>query len=138
MGPSRSARAGSPSRRAGPAPRGTPDWRARALARIRRLIEEADPDAVEERKWKRPANPAGVPVWSHHGILCTGETYATHLRVTFARGASLEDPKGLLNSGQAGRVLRAIVLREGDEVDADGFRALVRAAAALNASSGRG
>jgi len=120
------------STRAGPS-----DWRVAALSRIRQLIRQADPDAVEERKWRKPSNPAGVPVWSHDGIVCTGETYANHVRLTFARGASLEDPMRLFNSGLDGNALRAIVIREGEEIDGQAFRSLVRAAVALNTSSAR-
>jgi hypothetical protein len=114
-----------------------PDWRGETLSRIRDLIKQADPEVVEEVKWMRPANPAGVPVWSHDGIICTGEAHKNHVRVTFAKGASLKDPKGLFNSGLEGNAMRAIVLREGDEINDEGFKSLIRAAAALNASSAR-
>jgi hypothetical protein len=107
------------------------------LSRIRRLIQEADPHVVEEVKWRRPSNPAGVLVWSHDGIICTGEAHTNHVRLTFAKGASLKDPAGLFNSGLEGHVLRAIVLHEGDEVDGAAFKSLVRAAAARNDSSSR-
>ena len=113
------------------------DWRGETLSRIRGLIKQAVPEVVEEVKWRRPANPAGVPVWSHNGILCIGETYKNHVRVTFAAGASLKDTKGLFNSSLEGNAFRAIVIHEGDEIDDEGFRSLIRAAAALNASSGR-
>lgn len=103
------------------------DWRGAALARMRALVHEADPEVVEEWKWR------GVPVWSHDGILCTGETYRTHVKLTFARGAALDDPAGLFNASLDGNVRRAIDIREGEEIDADAFRALVRAAVALNA-----
>ena len=112
-------------------------WQGDVLSRVRGLIREADPEAVEERKWRKPSNPDGVPVWSHEGILCTGEVHTHHLRLTFAKGASLEDPKGLFNSGFEGNARRAIVIREGDEIDGDGFKALIRAAATLNATSAR-
>lgn len=115
-----------------------PDWRDETLARIRRLIQQADPEVVEEVKWRKPSNPAGIPVWSHDGIICTGETYKNHLRLTFATGAALKDPKGLFNSGLEGGTLRAIVIHEGDNLDDGAFQALIRAAAALNASSARG
>ncbi len=115
-----------------------PDWRGETLSRIRGLIRQAVPDVVEEVKWRRPANPAGVPVWSHDGIICTGEAHTNHVRLTFAKGASLKDPKSLFNSGLEGNSMRAIVLREGDEIDGEGFKSLVRAAAALNRSSARG
>ena len=107
-----------------------PDWRGEALSRIRRLIRQADPDVVEEWKWR------GVPTWSHDGIICTGETYKDKVKVTFARGASLEDPAGLFNASLEGNTRRAIDLHEGDEIDEGAFTSLVRAAAALNASSG--
>jgi len=111
------------------------DWRGEMLSRLRSLIKQADPSVVEEVKWKKPSNPAGVPVWSHDGIICTGETYKNHVRLTFARGASLKDPKNLFNSSLEGNALRAIVIHEGDEVDEKAFKALVRAAVALNTSS---
>ncbi len=110
------------------------DWRAQALSRVRELIREADPEIVEERKWAKPSQPAGVPVWSRDGIVCTGETYKRAVKLTFARGASLPDPAGLFNAGLDGRVRRAIDLREGDELDGEAFKALVRAAVALNTS----
>jgi hypothetical protein len=132
------AKPGSASRRARARADPTDDWRVETLSRIRRLIQAADPDIIEERKWRKPSNPAGVPVWSHDGIICTGETYKDHLRLTFAHGASLKDPSRLFNSGLEGNVTRAIVLHEGDTIDGRAFRSLIRAAAALNASSGRG
>jgi len=104
------------------------------LSRVRRLIREADPKVLEEVKWRRPSNPAGVPVWSHDGILCTGEAHKNHVRLTFAKGAALKDPTGLFNSGLEGHTLRAIVFHEGDEVDEQAFKSLIRAAATLNAS----
>lgn len=113
------------------------DWRGKMLARIRRLIHEADPDVVEDVKWVKPSNPLGVPVWSHNGILCTGETYKNKVKVTFAKGASLEDSAGLFNASLNGNTRRAIDIHEGDEVDEEDFRSLVRAAAAQNASSNR-
>lgn len=115
-----------------------PDWRGEAFSQIRRLIKEAHPDVVEERKWRKPSNPDGVPVWSHHGIICTGETYKNHVRLTFAKGASLKDPSGLFNSGLEGSTWRAIVLHQGDEIDENAFKSLIRAAATLNESSTRG
>jgi len=108
------------------------DWRGETLARIRALIKEADPDVVEEWKWAKATSP-GVPVWSHDGIICTGEVYKSAVKTTFAKGASLEDPSGLFNSSLEGNVRRAIDFREGDEIDASAFKALVRAAVALNA-----
>ena len=110
------------------------DWRSEMLARLRTLIEEADPEVVENVKWRKPSNPAGVPVWSHDGIICTGETYKSHVRVTFASGASLDDPKAVFNSGLEGNKMRAIVINEGDEIDEEAFKDLVRAAIALNTS----
>jgi hypothetical protein len=111
------------------------DWRGETLARIRRLIKQADPKAVEEVKWRKPSNPAGVPVWSHDGIICTGETYKSVVKVTFAHGAALEDPSGLFNASLEGNTRRAIDIREGDEIDEHAFKALVRAAVALNTSA---
>jgi hypothetical protein len=108
------------------------DWRGAALARIRLLIKEADPEAVETVKWRKASNPSGVPVWEHSGILCTGETYKDKVKLTFARGASLEDPRGLFNSSLDGGTRRAIDIREDDELDADGLKALVRQAVAAN------
>jgi hypothetical protein len=110
----------------------TKDWRAETLDRMRTLIEEADPDVVEEAKWVKPTNPAGVPTWSHDGILCTGETYKATVKLTFMQGAALDDPKGLFNSSLEGKTRRAIDIHEGEEVDARAFKALVRAAVALN------
>ena len=104
------------------------DWRGKMLARVRALIRQADPDVVEEWKWR------GVPVWSHDGILCTGETYKSVVKLTFAKGAKLDDPARLFNASLEGNVRRAIDIREDDELDATAFKALVRAAAALNRS----
>ncbi len=109
------------------------DWREAALDTMRRLIVEADPKVVEEQKWRKPSNGMrGVPVWSHDGILCTGETYKEYIKLTFAHGASLPDPSGLFNSGFGGGTRRAIDIREGEKVDARAFKALVKAAAARN------
>jgi len=108
------------------------DWRAETLERVRRLIREADPEAVEERKWKKPSNPAGVPTWSHAGIICTGETYKDKVKLTFARGAALQDPSGLFNSSLTGGTRRAIDIHEGQDIDAAAFKSLVREAAGLN------
>jgi hypothetical protein len=102
------------------------DWRGQMLAQIRRVIKEAEPDVVEEWKWR------GVPTWYHAGMICTGETYKSHVKVTFAKGASLDDPAGLFNSGLEGNVRRAIDFHEGDEIDEKGLEALVRAAVDLN------
>ena len=109
------------------------DWRGETLARIRRLIKQADPEVVEEVKWRKPSNSMlGVPVWSHAGIICTGETYKNAVKLTFAQGASLADPSGLFNSSLEGNTRRAIDIREGEKVDARAFKALVKAAVALN------
>lgn len=102
------------------------DWRGEKLAEIRRLIKQADPDVIEEVKWKKPSNPDGIPVWSHNGILCLGETYKKHLRITFAKGPSLKDPKGLFNA------YRAIIIHEEDKIDEAAFKDLTRAAVELN------
>lgn len=110
------------------------DWRAETLVRIRTIIAAAVPDAVETRKWKKPTNPAGVPVWEKDGILCTGETYKDKVKLTFANGAALEDPAGLFNSSLDGNQRRAIDIAEGDAVNAAAMKALLRAAAAFNAS----
>ena len=107
-------------------------WRGETLAEVRRLIREADPDIVEECKWVKPTNPMGVPVWSHAGIVCTGEAYQQVVKLTFARGASLPDPRGLFNSGFGGGTRRAIDLREGQVLDARAFKALIQAAVAEN------
>jgi hypothetical protein len=108
------------------------DWRGKTLARIRALIKQADPEIVEEVKWVKPSNPSGVPVWSHGGIVCTGETYKNYVKLTFMKGASLEDPSGLFNAGFDGNVRRAIDIHEGEKVDETALKALVRAAVALN------
>lgn len=110
------------------------DWRGALLVKLRRLIHEADPKVVEGVKWRKPANPLGVPTWEHEGILCTGETYKDKVKLTFARGASLEDPKRLFNSSLDGRTRRAIDFREGDGVDESAFKALIREAVAANVS----
>ena len=108
------------------------DWKEAALERMRRLIREADPEAVEEVKWSKPSNPAGVPTWSHAGLICTGETYRDKIKLTFARGASLSDPTGLFNASLDAGTRRAIDIREGDEVDENAFKALIREAVAMN------
>jgi hypothetical protein len=105
---------------------------------MRRLIKQADPEVVDEVKWRKPSKPMGVPVWSHDGIICTGETYKDKVKLTFAKGASLEDPAGLFNASLEGNARRAIDLHEGDKIDESVFKSLVRAAAALNASKARG
>jgi hypothetical protein len=112
------------------------DWRGPVLARMRQLIREADPDIVEEIKWRKPSNPGGVPTWSHAGIICTGETYKGKVKLTFAKGAKLDDPKRLFNGSLGGGTMRAIDIGEGMEIDADAFKDLVKAAIALNTSKG--
>jgi hypothetical protein len=112
------------------------DWRGETLARLRALIKEADPDVVEEWKWRKPSHP-GVPVWTHHGPICTGETYKSVVKLTFFKGASLEDPSGLFNSSLEGNTRRAIDVHEGDEIDEKAFATLIRAAVRLNESSSR-
>ncbi len=110
-------------------------WRAETLADVRRMIHEADPDIVEECKWVKPINPLGVPVWSHAGIVCTGEAYKQVVKLTFARGASLEDPRRVFNASLEGNTRRAIDIREGEALDAEAFKALIRAAVAENLRS---
>jgi hypothetical protein len=114
------------------------DWREETLARMRTLILAADPEMIEERKWKKPSNAmTGVPVWSHNGIVCTGETYKNAVKLTFARGASIPDPSRLFNSSLEGGTRRAIDIHEGTQVEADAFKALVKAAVALNGTSAK-
>jgi hypothetical protein len=113
------------------------DWRGATLSRIRDLIEQADPEVLEERKWRKPTNPEGVPIWSHDGMICTGETYKNHVKITFARGASLEDPSHLFNSSLEGNARRAIDIHDGEEIDEEAFKALIRAALVLNEASVR-
>jgi hypothetical protein len=108
------------------------DWRGAMLACIRKLIKEADPDIVEEVKWRKPSNPAGVPVWSHDGIVCTGEMYRDKVKTTFAYGAKLKDPAKLFNAGLGGGTRRAIDFRENDKIDEKAFRALAKEAVELN------
>ena len=110
------------------------DWRGDTLAQVRALILAADPEVIEEVKWRKPANPSGVPVWSHAGIICTGETYKDKVKLTFAKGASLADPSQLFNSSLDGNTRRAIDIHQGDAIDEQAFKALVRAAVAHNAS----
>ena len=109
------------------------DWRGQTLARVRALIKQADPEVVEEWKWKKATNP-GVPVWSHQGAICTGETYKSVVKLTFFKGASLKDPSGLFNSSLEGNTRRAIDFHENDEIDEQAFTALIRAAVSLNVS----
>ena len=128
--------AGSPSRLIDARIKKLGDWRGETLARVRGLIKDADPDVVEEVKWRKPSNSMlGVPVWEHDGIICTGETYKEVVKMTFARGAALEDPAGLFNSSLEGNTRRAIDIREGDKIDDKALRALIRAAVALNTST---
>src|SRR4051812_21092812 len=121
--------AGSPSELIDARIRDLDDWRGEMLARIRALIKQADPEGVEEGKWR------GTPVWSHAGIICTGETYKSVVKMTFAKGASLEDPLGLFNSSLEGNVRRAIDIREGEKIDEPALKALIRSAVALNTAS---
>jgi hypothetical protein len=109
------------------------DWRGETLTRMRKLVKEADPDVIEEVKWVKATSP-GTPTWSHDGIICTGEPYKSVVKLTFAKGASLKDPGKLFNSSLEGNTRRAIDIREGEKVDATAFKALIRAAVALNAS----
>jgi hypothetical protein len=131
MKKSATTRAESPSRLIDARIKQLGDWRGKTLSRVRALSKQADPEVVEEWKWR------GVPVWSHDGIICTGETYKSVVKLTFARGASLGDPKGLFNASLEGNTRRAIDLQEGDEIDEDAFKTLIRAAAALNKSKAR-
>ena len=131
MTKSATTEAESPSRRIDARIKDLGDWRGKTLAEVRALIKQADPDVVEEWKWR------GVPVWYHDGMICTGETYKSVVKLTFAKGAALEDPSGLFNASLAGNVRRAIDLHEGDALDGDAFKTLVRRAVALNRSSAR-
>jgi hypothetical protein len=110
------------------------DWRAAVLGRVRKIIMAADPAITEEVKWRKPTNPAGVPVWSRNGMICTGETYKAAVKLTFARGASLKDPARLFNASLEGNARRAIDIREGEEIDEAAFKNLIRSAVALNQS----
>lgn len=114
------------------------DWREKKLSQIRALIKQADPEVVEEWKWRKPSHPAGVPVWSHQGPICTGETYKSVVKLTFFKGASLKDPSGLFNSSLEGNIRRAIDFHEDDEIDEKAFATLIRAAVSLNESSNHG
>jgi hypothetical protein len=113
------------------------DWRGKMLSRLRMLVKEADPEVVEEVKWRKPTNPAGVPVWSHDGLICTGETYKNVVKMTFAKGAALKDPSGLFNSSLDGNTRRAIDFHEGEKIDEEALKSLVRAAVTLNKSTAR-
>ncbi len=112
------------------------DWRGQMLSRLRTLVKEADPEVVEEWKWVKPTNP-GTPVWSHDGLICTGETYKDVVKMTFAKGAALEDPSGLFNASLGGNTRRAIDLHEGEKIDEKALKTLVRAAVTLNKSTAR-
>ena len=130
--------AGKATAKSGTAMRDAGGWREETLARMRALIMEADPEMIEERKWKKPSNGmVGVPVWSHDGIVCTGETYAKAVKLTFAKGASLADPSHLFNASLEGGTRRAIDIHEGETVDARAFKALVKAAVAQNVDSAK-
>jgi len=113
------------------------DWRGALLTRLRKLIHDADPDVVEEVKWRKASNPLGVPTWSHAGIVCTGESYRDKVKLTFARGASLEDSKGLFNSSLTGGTRRAIDIGEGDAINEEAFKALIGEAVAVNLAGKR-
>jgi hypothetical protein len=126
----------SPSRLIGARIKELDDWRGKTLSHVRALIKQAHPEVVEEWKWRKPSSP-GVPVWSHDGGICTGETYKSVVKLTFFKGASLKDPARLFNSSLEGNTRRAIDFHEGDEIDEDAFKTLIRAAAALNRSSAR-
>jgi len=132
MKKSRSKKAESPSELIDARIEDLGDWRGEMLSRLRALIKEADPEVAEEWKWK------GTPVWSHNGLICTGETYKSVVKMTFAKGASLKDPSGLFNSSLEGNARRAIDFHEGDKLDEEALKALIRAAVALNKSSARG
>ncbi len=112
------------------------DWRGKTLSKVRQIIKEADPDIVEEWKWVKPTNP-GIPVWSHNGDICTGETYKNVVKLTFFKGASLKDPSRLFNSSLEGKARRAIDLHEGEKIDEEALKALIRDAVTLNSSSAR-
>jgi hypothetical protein len=114
------------------------DWRGEALARMRRLIKEADPAIVEEVKWRKPSNPMGVPIWEHAGIVCTGETYKAAVKLTFMNGAAVKDPSGLFNASLDGNARRAIDIHEGETVDETAFKALIRAAVVVNVGKAKG
>jgi hypothetical protein len=113
------------------------DWRETVLSSIRGWIEQADPEMVEERKWRKASNPEGVPIWSHDGMICTGETYKSYVKITFAKGASLKDPSGLFNSNLEGQTRRAIDIHEGEKLNERAFKGLIREVVALNQTSHR-
>ena len=132
---SKDGKADSPSQLIGAKIKKLSDWRGETLARVSAIIKQADPDVVEEVKWRKPSNPLGVPVWEHDGIVCTGETYKAVVKLTFAKGASLEDPSHLFNASLEGNTRRAIDVHEGERIDEKAFKSLVRAAVALNTSA---
>ena len=113
------------------------DWRGETLSRLRKLIQEADPAVTEAIKWRKPSNPSGIPVWEHDGIICTGETYKDKVKLTFAEGASLDDPTGIFNASMDAGTRRAIDFREGEDIDAKAFGALIKEAVALNGAKAR-
>jgi hypothetical protein len=113
------------------------DWRGETLSRLRKLIQEADPAVTEAIKWRKPSNPSGIPVWEHDGIICTGETYKDKVKLTFAQGALLDDPTGIFNASLDGGTRRAIDIREGEDIDAKAFGALIKEAVALNGAKAR-
>ena len=113
------------------------DWRGETLSRLRKLIQEADPAVTEAIKWRKPSNPSGIPVWEHDGIICTGETYKDKVKLTFAQGALLDDPTGIFNASLDGGTRRAIDFREGEDIDAKAFGALIKEAVALNGAKVR-
>lgn len=130
------AKSGSQEEAGKDSPSRLSDWRGETLARVRTLIKQAAPEIVEEQKWKKPSNGmVGVPVWSHHGMICTGETYKSAVKLTFAHGASLKDPSGLFNSSLDGNTRRAIDIHEGDKIDEKALKELIRAAVVLNTSA---
>lgn len=133
-GPRSQEESGSPSQLIDAKIESLGDWRGETLACIRRLIKEADPGVIEDVKWRKPSNPLGVPVWEHDGIICTGETYKAVVKLTFANGATLEDPSGLFNSSLEGNVRRAIDFHEGGKINEKALKAVFRAAVALNES----
>lgn len=131
------AKTPTPRHTKSPASSAQADWRSAKLAQVRALIREADPEVIEEAKWIKASNPAGVPTWSHDGILCTGETYKDKIKLTFAQGAALQDPAELFNAGLDGGTRRAIDIFQGDDIDAKAFVALVREAVAFNVKKKR-
>lgn len=134
--PKEATAGGSPARLIDAKIKSLGDWRGETLARVRALIKQADPEMVEEVKWRKPSNAMlGVPVWERNGIICTGETYKAYVKLTFARGAALDDPSGLFNSSLEGNVRRAIDINEGDKINEKALKALIRAAAALNTAT---